>query len=35
MNPLILIPLLGTIIGIIIGVRAHKNYKHRKENSRQ
>lgn len=35
MNPLIFIPLLGTIIGTIIGIRAHKNYRHRKENSRQ
>lgn len=35
MNPLIFIPLIGTIIGTIIGIRAHKNYRHRKENSRQ
>ncbi len=35
MNPLIFIPLLGTIIGTIIGIRAHKNYRHRKENLRQ
>ena len=30
MNPLIFIPLLGTIIGTVIGARAHKNYKRRK-----
>ncbi len=32
MNPLIFLPLLGAIIGTIIGIRAHRNYKHRKEN---
>lgn len=32
MNPLIFIPLLGTIIGTVIGARAHKNYERRKEN---
>lgn len=35
MNPLIFIPLIGTIIGTIIGIRAHNNYEHRKENPRQ
>ncbi len=35
MNPLIFIPLLGTILGTIIGVRAHKNYKRRKEKSKK
>lgn len=34
MNPLILIPLLGTIIGTVIGVRAHSNYKRRKANTK-
>lgn len=32
MNPLILLPLLGAILGTIIGIRAHRNYKQRKEN---
>lgn len=34
MNPLIFIPLLGTIIGTIIGARIHKNYKRREGNSK-
>lgn len=36
MNPLIFLPLIGTVIGTvigtIIGIRAHKSYKRRKEN---
>ncbi len=32
MNPLILLPLLGTIAGTIIGIYAHRNYKRRKGN---
>lgn len=31
MNPLIFLPLIGTVIGTIIGIRAHKSYKRRKE----
>ena len=27
MNLLIFLPLIGTVIGTIIGIRAHKNYK--------
>ena len=27
MNPLIFLPLIGTVIGTIIGIQAHKNYK--------
>ncbi len=33
MNPLIFLPLLGAILGTIIGIRAHKNYKRRKNNT--
>lgn len=32
MNPLIFLPLIGAVIGTIIGIRVHKNYKRRKEN---
>lgn len=29
-NPLIFIPLIGSIIGTIIGIRAHKNYRRKR-----
>lgn len=35
MNPLIFLPLLGTVTGTIIGIWAHKNYKRSKENQRK